>query len=96
MSYGKSKTDYGALLKTVLPEYKLISEAKDSDPVGTLFKSIDYLTGVVYLIADPNKWEMRKDPNGRCTMIRPMPINKGHISDLPKGGSALPSISWEA
>jgi hypothetical protein len=83
MSFKRTELS-SSVLDGVLVDYKKISQAPDDPSDTRLYKALDQRSGEVYLVTNPAAWARRADADGRTTLIRPMPVGKGHIGSLPK------------
>ena len=84
MTFGTPKKDPGAMLGVVLPGYKKISEAPNDPNDMNLYKSINVLTGQVYLNRNPASLVFKDGEQGKRYLMRPQPIYQGMINDLIK------------
>jgi hypothetical protein len=94
MSFTAAKKDYAKYLDLVLPEYKKISEATDDPSDPLLYKSVDALTGEVYLVRNPAAWNM-KVQGGKTYRYRPEAQHQGNIMDLPRSQRSVPTLPTE-
>lgn len=84
MAFGTPKKDPSAMLDVVLPGYKRISEAPDDPNDMSLYKSINVLTGQVYLNRNPASLIFKDGEQGKRYLMRPQLIYQGMINDLVK------------
>lgn len=63
MSFSKSTNDYEIVFKKVYQEYTPISKCREVEQ--SQYKALDYKTGDIYLIPNPNNYKTRTDEEGR-------------------------------